>query len=505
VRFRQGVQAEVLLSLALIMFTATALLLVIFLETNHARIDALHPILARGFLVDSRTLPPEIRGIESGRWWHIDSTGDVSGLAGTDEPLDQGTRALGEQALSAGSAHVQSGAPWTPIRLATPDPSGDGVLVGRIAAPISGAALGSLIAVDILVFGLFGFTLLRRRVVGPLRRLAAAVRGIGEGDPPLSVPVEGAGEIAALGTAFNDMQAALAARTGSLEKAVEDLRDANIRLVSAREGLDRAERLAMVGSMAAGVAHEVGNPMGAMLAFLDVAGRDPGLGEESKRCLVRASEQGERVRIILRQLLDFSRPPQVQRVAISMLEVAHQVVELVSAQHEFSRIEFEVVSETGIGPATGDRSLASQILLNLVLNAAAALEGVNEPKIRLSVGAGASRGRSGDHGEEWTQRRRMDTIVCVVEDSGPGVTLEDADRIFDPFFTTKAPGKGTGLGLANALRLAEEMSGSVRLDAEPSQLGGARFVLALKATSSVDTDAAVEGEPDSVRSRGPVS
>lgn len=489
---RQGVQAEILISLALIMFTATALLLVIFLETHRARIDALHPILARGFVVESRRLPSEFRGIEGAEWWHLDAAGRESALpslGATSEsgPLDDSSRELALEALRSGSAHVRSGAPWHPIRLASPDPLGDGVLVGRIDAPLSGAAWGGLIGFDLVVFGLFGFFLLSRRVVGPLGRLSASVREMGRADGPTLIPVEGAGEVAELATAFNDVQADLAARTGSLEKAVGDLREANGRLVTAREGLDRAERLAMVGSMAAGVAHEVGNPMGALLAFLDLAGRDPGLSGESKHCLDRASEQGERVRVILRQLLDFSRSPQPEVAEISIEEVADQVVELVSAQQEYAKIEIEVVADAGLAPARGDRSLSSQILLNLVLNAAAALEEVAEPKIRLRVTAGARAARSTDDGDEWTRRRRMDTIECRVEDSGPGVRLENPSRIFDPFFTTKDPGKGTGLGLANALRLAEEMGGFVRLEAEPSTLGGACFVFGLRSARETES------------------
>ncbi len=206
-----------------------------------------------------------------------------------------------------------------------------------------------MLLVDIVIFVLFGWTLLRRRIVGPLHRLVFAVRGIGETELAASVPVEGVAEIEALARAFNEMQVALAARTGALEKAVRELRSVNASLLQAREGLDRAERLAMVGSLAAGVAHEVGNPMGAMLAYLELVGRDPALAEEGRRCLARATEQGERVRVILRQLLDFSRPPRIERGPLDLADVARRVVELVSTQHASAGIALELSVARGGG------------------------------------------------------------------------------------------------------------------------------------------------------------
>jgi signal transduction histidine kinase len=335
--------------------------------------------------------------------------------------------------------------------------------------------------IDVLIFGLFGVTLLRRRVVGPLHRLSHAVREIEEGGLPSSVPVEGVGEIAALGTAFNEMQEALASRSGALEKAIHELRATNASLLQARGGLDRAERLAMVGSLAAGVAHEVGNPMGALIAFLDVASRDPGIGEEGRRCLERAIEQGERVRVILRQLLDFSRPPQIEHGPIALEDVAHQVVELVSAQMEFSDIRFEVCVEEGVGRARGDRSISSQILLNLALNAASAIRNSATRRIRFEVARTVQRHRKGEAHDGAGFLGRSDSIVCSVADSGPGIEVDEPERIFDPFFTTKAPGEGTGLGLANARRLAQELGGSLEVDLAGSELGGALFHLVLPA------------------------
>lgn len=483
-----------MLSLALVMLTATGLLAAVFLEINHARVETLHGLLGRGFVSAARDPAFEHRPIEGGLWWRVDEAGRVTGLNASADRIDPETRALAREVLDLGEPLVQSGAPWAPLRFATPRPWAEGAIVGRIDAPVSGGWLLALLVTDVLIFGLFGVTLLRRRVVGPLHRLAGAVRDLGAGDAVATVPVEGAREIEDLGRGFNEMQDALAARTGALEKAVQELRTANETLLQAREGLDRAERLAMVGSLAAGVAHEVGNPMGALLAFLELTGRDPGLGAEGRRSLDRATEQGERVRVILRQLLDFSRPPQVEHGPIDLVVIARQAVELVSAQKTFSDVDFRVEVErpgsgedgdaTGPGaggseeatlpPALGDASLASQILLNLILNAASALEDGRAPRrIRVVVAPEARRRRAGDDPE--AELDRWDAIVCRVEDSGPGVRLEDPERVFDPFFTTKPPGEGTGLGLANARRLAEEMGGAVELEPASAPLGGACF------------------------------
>ncbi|MEM9175732.1 MAG: ATP-binding protein, partial [Myxococcota bacterium] len=475
---RKGVQAEVLLSLALVMITGTGLLAGVFLEVSSARIGALHDLLGRGFVSISQELVFELDPLESGRWWRFDRDGRPIGLNAPVDELDPLTHALAREALASGEAVVQSGAPWDPIRFVALREKTGGALGGRIDAPVSGRVLALLLVADVMIFALLGVTILRRRVVGPLHRLAAAARAIGASEIQDDVPIEGAGEIEALGRAFNDMQTALRARTGALEKAVHDLRTTNATLSQAREGLDRAERLAMVGSLAAGVAHEVGNPMAALLAFLEVAGRDEGLSPESRRCLDKAADQGERVRVILRQLLDFSRPPQVSHGPIEVGAIARQAAELVTAQKQYADIAFDVEVEDGVGLALGDASHASQILLNLAINAAAALEDAPTRRVRLSVRCSVAVRRAED-GADALPDARFDSVEVRVEDSGEGVRLADPGRIFDPFFTTKPPGEGTGLGLANARRLAQEMNGDVSLDAEPSALGGAVFCFRL--------------------------
>jgi len=338
----------------------------------------------------------------------------------------------------------------------------------------------ALLLGGVAVFTALGATLMRRAVIAPLERMARAARGLADGAFEERVPVEGVRETAELAAAWNEMTAALESRTGALEKAVRDLRASNESLREARAGLDRAARLAAVGRLAAGVAHEVGNPMGAVLAFLDLARRAPELSEATRATIERAAGQGERVRGILRQLLDYSRPPKSRAVATPLPRLCEEVAALVRAQRRYQGIEIRVVEEPGAPPALADPGVVSQILLNLLLNAADALCGAATPapRIELRVRPAALRLRPGEGPAPAQARREPEAVACEVIDNGPGVAAEDRERIFDPFFTTKPVGEGTGLGLANALRFAEECGGRLEL-APGAGEPGAVFALTL--------------------------
>jgi hypothetical protein len=428
------------------------------------------------------------------RWWVLEARGRAFERSEAAGAIDAESRAVALEARALGRPLLRAGRPWQPIRFAAPAAGGE-VAVAWIPPVASAALFAGLLLAALLVFTGFGAYVLRGSLVGPLEQLAAAVRAIGEGDLAARAPIAGTRETAEVAQAVNVMTEALARRSEALEKAVAELRESNQRLREARAGLERAERLAAVGRLAAGVAHEVGNPMGALLAFVDLAGRDPGLGSGGREHLARALREGERVRAILRQLLDFSRPARGVRAPIDLVRLCEETAELVRAQRRFAAVRIEIASEGEPPPALADPSGVAQILLNLLLNAADALAvGGAEPRIRVTVRPAAVRLRAGDvDAAAASGRRRSDAVECVVEDNGPGVAEEDRERIFDPFFTSKPPGEGTGLGLANALRFAEEFGGSLEL-LPPGGLPGASFVLRLPAATEASA-------PDTRRSR----
>jgi len=476
---RRGIVGEVLVSLAVVMVTATGLLASFFIQSHASQIERLRGLLGRALVAEARG-PLIAQGIASHglRWWWVlpnDEVVEKTEGAGT---LDEAGRHLAAEARVSGHPLLRAGPPWEPVRFALRVSPGGDVLVARLPESVPRLAVVLLLLADAVVFVALGGYLLRRGVIAPLRRLAEAARSTGADGWPERVPVTGVGEVAEVAQAFNEMGEALERRTGALEKAVAELRETNESLRRARDGLVRSERQAAVGRLAAGVAHEVGNPMGALLAFLDLAAREPALSEKGRDLLRRASVEGERVRRTIRQLLDFSRPPRAVSEPVDVVAVARQAVDLVSAQRKYAGIAFVVEAEDDLPPLSSDPGVLVQVFLNLLLNAGDALRGRTAARVVVGVRRSIWSVRSGEEASSGRQRDEPDAVECEVADNGPGIPEEDRERIFDPFYTTKAPGEGTGLGLANALRLAEQLGGRLGLAEEPRSEGAA-FVLRL--------------------------
>jgi len=495
---RPGLQAEVLVSLALLMLAATGVVATVIRGADEAR---LRDVVARSLAREAQAPGPPTHSIHPGTvWWHIDGDGRVSAWGTLVERIDPVSLEVAREARRRRASVLRPGAAGDSIRFARE--LGDGaVVVARVPEPASerlrpvpADLVMALLAVDAAVFTAFGFLLLRRRVVRPLQRVSEAARSLAEGELRTRVPVEGVRETAELAESFNEMGAALAHRTEALEKAVVDLRATNRELSEAREGLHRAERLASVGHLAAGVAHEVGNPIGAILALVDLARRDAGISEATRQHLERASEQGGRVRTILRQLLALSRPGGGRVQAVDLAAIAEEAAGLVSAQRRYADVDIHIDRDAAMPLALADPGALAQVLLNLLLNAGDALieARVETPTICVTVRGVARRRRAADPPEAEPPRRAPDGVECVVADNGPGVAPADRERIFDPFFTTKDPGAGTGLGLANAQRLLESQGGALAL-ISPGALGGASFRLVLPAAPAGSAQA-VRGE-----------
>lgn len=285
--------------------------------------------------------------------------------------------------------------------------------------------------------------LVARLVSDPVRQLTEGVRAFGEGSLDRRIHLDGAsGELSDVAAEFNRM-------AGSLEQARTDLvRGAEERLALARH-VRHSEKMAAIGQLAAGLAHEIGAPLHVIRGRADLLARRAARPDPEARDLRIIVEQIDRITGIVQSLLDFTRHREPQMARVDLADVMDDVIELLAA--ECRRVGIDVHrSVDGNVTVHGDRDQLQQVALNLMLNAVQALAHKEGPRsLTVQVAEVAD-----DHG---------DGVALTVADNGPGIPEEARERIFEPFYTTKAAGAGTGLGLAVARRIAEEHKGSLRL------------------------------------------
>ncbi|HOC99832.1 MAG TPA: ATP-binding protein, partial [Myxococcota bacterium] len=228
-------------------------------------------------------------------------------------------------------------------------------------------------------------------------------------------------------------------------------------LKGAQTTLIRAEKLASVGQLAAGVAHEIGNPVGIILGMSDVLRQGGSSPEEVQRFSDEIHKATMRVDQTIRELLTFARPVRDEGARADVRQVVESTVKLVQTHKSFRNVMVCIDIGEECPVAEIRPSQLQQVLLNLFLNAAAAMNG--EGRIEVSCRC---------------EDRRLS---IAVRDFGPGIPEKDLQRIFDPFFTTKPPGEGTGLGLAMSSQIVEIYGGEIEAE---SRIGeGAVFTVKL--------------------------
>ena len=309
----------------------------------------------------------------------------------------------------------------------------------------------------IVIVVLFSTAIFRTRVLQPIRVLMVGTARVAEGMFSIRVPEEEPTEIGELAASFNQMAEELERYQARTEEQVAELQHINELLERTRDELALQARMAGVGRLAAGVAHEIGNPLSAVIGFVDLL-RGGDLDPETREDLMRrVTDELGRAHTIVRDLLDYARPPEGDLEDVDVPAVVQASREMVAMQRDFDGIEIEAVVEGQIPPVRAESSRLRQVLINLLLNARDALEGKGQVTLRV--------------------RREGDLCTIAVRDSGPGVPPEYIDSIFDPFFTTKEPGSGTGLGLSVSLQIIEGFGGRLRY--HPGEDGGAVFTVEL--------------------------
>lgn len=383
------------------------------------------------------------------------------------------------------------------------------LLLPRLETPGSVALyIGSLLLSDVVIFAQFGRALLKRRLLAPLEELVVGVEAIAQGDYGRRLPAGETEELARVSEAVNRMAERLIKHREQLAANVRSLEETNRRLTEARDELIRAERLASVGRLGAGIAHEVGNPLSAIIGYLGLLQRS--VGEREREWAEAAEAEARRIDRIVRGLLNYARPGEARVHAIDVNGVVERTLELVTMQGRLQGIALVRVLSDELPAVSADPHQLEQVLVNLILNATDALEGVPSPSLEVTTTRrvhqprppAPPRRRDDPPDVDYSHRRRFHhtprvpredpfrpggvVVEIRVADNGPGIAPELLDQVFEPFVTTKEPGKGTGLGLAVAARLIDAMGGTIRV--ENGEQGGAVFTIVLPAAVGVEAE-----------------
>ena len=314
------------------------------------------------------------------------------------------------------------------------------------------------ILLDAVILAIVGIYLLSRIVVKPIHKLLKLTAGYKEGDLIPSIAESSRDEIGQLTRSMNIMLKRLDDNKRELKDHISSLEKANQDLQQAQNEIIRSEKLASVGRLAAGIAHEIGNPIGIILGYLELINKNKTTDNEKKDFLNRIQSEITRVNQIIRQLLDFSRPSNGEPEETHVHDLIKNTVAILTPQPVMGAIQIDYRLDAKNDEIIADPNQLQQVFLNIILNAADSLveaetkgtENLEKVLTILSLNANG-------------------TMELRFEDNGSGISEEELAQIFDPFYTTKEPGEGTGLGLSVCYRIVEGLGGTIKAESKKGQ------------------------------------
>ncbi len=323
------------------------------------------------------------------------------------------------------------------------DPSSNVMLTQQLllAASIIGIFIGSTIVWYFV-----------KKATLPLRELQESAGAVGRGDFSRRVNVSTADEFGKLAQSFNQMTENIELSQSKLKQAVESLKTTQAQLI-------QSEKLSAVGEFVAGVAHELNNPLAAVMGFSEMLKNDH-VEEKHRRHVELIFKSAERCQKIVQSLLSFARRQQPERKPVQPNKLIEDVLEMVAYPLRTSNVKVISHLSPKLPLILADGHQIQQVVLNIINNARQAIE-AHEGSGRITL----------------TTNNDAKMVRIVIHDNGPGIPPENLRRIFDPFFTTKEVGKGTGLGLSLCYGIIHEHGGNIIAESRPGE--GATFTIEL--------------------------
>jgi two-component system NtrC family sensor kinase len=275
-----------------------------------------------------------------------------------------------------------------------------------------------------------------KRMMRPIDNIVCMCKKLMEGDLSARCLINPPGEMGMLCSTINQL-------ADSFERFQKNLeRETQLQI-------GQSEKLAAIGRLAAGVAHEINNPLTSILSFAHLMKQKKNNDEQDIRDLNVIIEETNRVRNIVRELLDFARQSPAIKEDLDINQLLQQLVSLIRKQKEFRTIRFNEDYDQKLPLFHADKNQLQQVFLNLLMNSAEAIEKEGTITIGTSY--------------------RNDRFVIRIEDNGCGIKAEELDKIFDPFYTTKPVGKGTGLGLSVSYGIIKQYAGEIHCESKEGE------------------------------------
>ncbi|MEO0106362.1 MAG: cache domain-containing protein [candidate division WOR-3 bacterium] len=299
----------------------------------------------------------------------------------------------------------------------------------------------------IAMLAVTGFSyLLSGTITRSLAEITRAAREIGKGNFPDKINITTQDEIAHLAKAFQYMIDSIKRRDEELKKY-------------AQQTIAEAERLAIIGQLAAGVAHEINNPLTGILLYCDLMLKNIPEDHPNRKNLLRINNEANRCKAIVKGLLDFARQKKPETKKASINEIIESTLNLLKTQSIFMNINSKLNLDGTLPEINIDPGQIQQVFINIIMNAVEAMEGKGDLTIKTELSSDKQ------------------YVVVTVSDTGPGIKPEYFKKIFEPFFTTKEPGRGVGLGLSISKRIIEDHNGTIEVKSQPGK--GATFIVRL--------------------------
>ncbi len=299
----------------------------------------------------------------------------------------------------------------------------------------------------IAMLAVTGFSyLLSGTITKSIGEIACAAREIGKGNFPEKINITTQDEIADLARAFKYM-------IDSIKKRDEELKR------YAQQTIAEAERLAIIGQLAAGVAHEINNPLTGILLYCDLMLKNFPDDSPYKKNLIRINNEAQRCKTIVKGLLDFAREKKPEIKKASVNELLESTLNLLKTQAIFLNTNLKLDLDKNLPSINIDPGQIQQVFINIIMNGVEAMEGKGELTIKT----------------EFSEDKNF--VVVSISDTGPGIKPEHIKKIFDPFFTTKEASHGVGLGLSISKRIIDDHKGLIEVHSELGK--GATFKIYL--------------------------